>query len=212
MSQRLPNFAPAIRGVPRQQGSGMNNKMNALRRMARNTGAGGAVDFVPGSSCSPNWNQPPIETNQDGCPTSWNGCGDYVFAKFTLPGAVGGVPSVTTGLITAPFSMVAREAICSAVEIDPETGDRTPIGEGLVFLNQAKTANSGTSVFGTDAQSGVDISFFFRNSFFSRLVNFPIYANQPAGERILVNFSANVVEVDWTEIGQSAHMLPGYAD
>jgi len=62
MSQRLPNFAPAIRGVPRQQGNGMNSKMNALRRMARNTGAGGAVDFVPGSSCAPNWNQPPIET------------------------------------------------------------------------------------------------------------------------------------------------------
>lgn len=211
MAQRLPNFAPVIRGVPRQQGASGMNKMQALRRMARNTGAGGAVDFVPGSSCSPNWNQPPIELNEDGCPTSWNGCGDYVFAKFRLPPAVGGVPSVTTGLITAPFSMVAREAICSATEIDTG-GVRTPLGSGLVFLNQAKTANSGTSVFGTDAQGGIDISIFFRDSFFSRLVNFPIYANQPAGERILVNFSTNEVEVDWTEIGQSAHMMPGYAD
>ena len=174
----------------------------ARRRMAQNTGAGGAVDFVPGSSCTPNWNQPPIELNENGCPTSWNGCGDKVFAKWTLP-----ANSTTTQIIVAPFSMVAREVICSAVDAAGAL-----VTEGQVLWNQAKTANSGTSIYGADATGGVDITFFYRDSFFSRLVNVPIYANQPGGERVLVNTTANIITVYWTEIGQSAHMLPGYSD
>jgi len=200
MAQKMPTFAPLVRGVPRQQGAG-GQKM-ARRRMAQNTGAGGAVDFVPGSSCVPNWNQPPIEYNENGCPTSWNGCGDKVFAKWTLP-----ANSTTTQLIVAPFSMVAREAICSAVDANGDI-----VTEGQVLWNQAKTANSGTSIFGTDSTGGVDITFFYRNSFFSRLINVPLYANQPGGERVLVNTTAGEITVYWTEIGQSAHMLPGYAD
>ena len=128
--------------------------------------------------------------------------GDKVFAKWTLP-----ANSTTTQLITAPFSMVAREAICSAVD---EQG--VLIGEGQVLWNQAKTANSGTSIFGTDSTGGVDITFFYRDSFFSRLINVPLYANQPGGERVMVNRLPQEVTVFWTEIGQSAHMLPGYAD
>jgi len=200
MAQRMPNFSPVIRGVPRQQGASGGNGM--ARRMARNTGAGGAVDFVPGSSCTPNWNQPPIELNENGCPTSWNGCGDKVFAKWTLP-----ANSTTTQIITAPFSMVACEAICSAVDAAGAL-----VTEGQVLWNQAKTANSGTSIFGTDSTGGVDITFFYRDSFFSRLINVPIYANQPGGERVLVNTTGNIITVYWTEIGQSAHMLPGYND
>ena len=212
MPRAMPNFGPVMRGVPRQEGQ-VRFKMNALRRMAQNTGAGGAVDFVPGSACTPNWSQPPIERNADGCPTSWNGCGDKVFAKWTLPAAAGPAqPSISTQIITAPFQMVAREVICSARYTDPASGDVISIAEGDVLWNQAKTANSGTSIYGADQNGGVDITFFFRNSFFSRLVNVPIYANQPGGERVFVNNLQFDVDIFWTEIGQSAHMLPAYED
>ena len=43
-------------------------------------------------------------------------------------------------------------------------------------------------------------------------VNVPIYANQPGGERVFVNNLQSDVDIFWTEIGQSAHMLPAYED
>ncbi len=211
----MPNFPPVMRGVPKQQGQGADKmlaKMDQVRRMAQNTGATGAAGFVPGSACAPNWNQPEIERNANGCPTSWNGCGDYVSARFTIPAAPAGGNLITEQLITAPFQMVPRILICSGTKVDA-AGNVVPIEQGDVVLTQAKTANSGTSVFGADQTAGIDLIFFRFDSFFDKFVNFPVYANQPAGIRTLCSFvSTGPVTLAWTEVGQSAHMLPGYED
>jgi len=139
----------------------------------------------------------------DGCPESWNGCGEKTYARVVIPaGQVGDL------LITAPFEFSAWEAICTANEIDDAGAVIGAVPGGVVFLQQARTANSGTSIFGADDQAGVDITFFYRDSFFNREVNFPVYANQPPGIRQFRNRSANDVEIFWTEIGVSAHMLP----
>lgn len=190
----FPNRPPVVRGVPRHA--------SVRRRNAPLTGGPSRAS----SSCGPNWQNADPRTGADGCPESWNGCGEKTYGRVVIPaGAVGDL------LITAPFEFTAWEAICSANELDGQGVPTGPVLPGFVFLQQARTANSGTSIFGADDLSGVDITFFYATSFFNREVNFAAYANQPPGIRQFRNRSANPIEIHWTEIGVSAHMLPNSA-
>ena len=196
----FPNRPPVVRGVPRHA--------SVRRRNAPLTGGPSRAS----QQCGPNWKNADPRTGADGCPESWNGCGEKVFASVIIP-----ANQVGDLLITAPFEFSSWEAICSAntVEVDAAGVVTTtgPVIEGQVFLQQARTANSGTSIFGADDQAGVDLTFFYRDSFFNREVNFPVFANQPPGIRQFRNRAvfggvASAVEIFWTEIGVSAHMLP----
>ena len=200
MRKPMPNRAPVVRGVPNQARAARMAQMSPGHYMAQSTDRG--TSFLPGSSCTPAWNNQEFPYPESGLPDGWNGCGDIVYGQVTVPAG-----ATATLELVAPFEFTPREALCSAVfATGPNQG--AAIGEGVVLLQQARTANSGTAVFGTGPQAGFDITFYFRTSFYDRRVSYPIYANQPPGERILVNTSADDVLVNWSEIGLSAHMLP----
>ncbi len=161
-----------------------------------------------------NWENLPPPMNDRGCPVGWNGEGDNVSARITLPAGLGPNNGSTTELIVqAPFEFAPRYVIIEGFLIDAETGALgAAIPAGTVFLSSARTANGPDALFNSNGAPGIDVTFYDPTRFVPRDVNFPQFFNQPGLSLQLINENTAVVGATTGEVllnltfwGESAH-------
>lgn len=133
------------------------------------------------------WYVPDAPKNGFGCPVGWTGFGDQnPFQIDLLPGGDNGEPVVTNLIVQAAFEAAARYVLISTnilVEQDQGPALKGPsIPEGFVFINSARTANGPDAIFNSANSLGCDVTYFERDSFAPRDVNWPTYYNQPGLE------------------------------
>lgn len=133
------------------------------------------------------WYVPDAPKNGFGCPVGWTGFGDQnPFQIDLLPGGALGEPVVTNLIVQAAFEAAARYVLIStnvlAVDDAGTVTKAERIPEGFVFINSARTANGPDAIFNSANSLGCDVTYFERNSFAPRDVNWPTYYNQPGLE------------------------------
>ncbi len=160
-----------------------------------------------------NWENLPPPMNDRGCPVGWNGEGDNVSARITLPAGLGPNNGSTTELIVqAPFEFAPRYVIIEGFLIDAETGALgAAIPAGTVFLSSARTANGPDALFNSNGAPGIDVTFYDPTRFVPRDVNFPQFFNQPGlslqliNENTVATGTSGEVLLNLTFWGESAH-------
>jgi len=217
---------PAVRGFPEYQMYGSPSE-NARRLRAQRASSVAPMRRYEGSrgNIGPNevtgvmggnWENLPPPMNDRGCPVGWNGEGDNVSARITLPAGQGPDNGSTTELIVqAPFEFAPRYVIIEGFLLDAEeTGAIVgPIPAGTVFLSSARTANGPDALFNSNGAPGIDITFYDPTRFVPRDVNFPQFFNQPGLSLQLINenTASAVVPTDGRVLlnltfwGESAH-------
>ena len=134
------------------------------------------------------WYVPDAPKNGFGCPVGWTGFGDQnPFQIDLLPGGDNGEPVVTNLIVQAAFEAAARYVLISTNILFLVDGSTVPIKgpsipEGFVFINSARTANGPDAIFNSANSLGCDVTYFERDSFAPRDVNWPTYYNQPGLE------------------------------